>query len=115
MRWRSWCSRRTVSHPLAERGQYLAGGEVAVADDWPVAERAAERHGRHGVDRAQQLAQLAGWREVFVLVGDPHLLDPVYWRQPGDDGVDQLLRGRGAGGDADRAAEVGGPEDLRAA
>ncbi len=42
----------------------------------------------------QRVAQLARWREVFVLVGDAHELDAVTRCERGDYRVDQLLGAR---------------------
>ena len=57
-----------------------------------------------GVERGDQLAQLARRREVLVLVGDAHDLDAVTRREPGDHRLDELLGRARAGGDADDAA-----------
>ena len=47
-----------------------------------------------------QLAQLAGRREVLVLVGDADLLDAVAGGEAGDDRLDDLLGALSPGGDA---------------
>ena len=64
--------------------------------------RTAEQRRRGRTDRRLQLADVARRREVLVLVGDPDQLDAVRGREARDDGVDQLLGRRRAGGDARR-------------
>ncbi len=59
-------------------------------------------------DGRQQVAEVA-WRwEVLVLLGVLNHLDAVCRVECGEHRVDDLVGGRGSGGDADRAGEVVG-------
>src|SRR5690606_28172004 len=82
-------------------GQHVAGLGLTIVQARPVGHGAAEGEGGDEVDRVDQVAEAAGRREVLVLVGVAHLLHPLGGGQVGDDRLDQLLGGRGAGGDAD--------------
>ena len=85
----------------------LARGPVV--DAGALGQRAAQHHGGGDLDRGLQVADVAGRREVLVLVGDAHLLAR---RRRGArramHGLDQLLGRRRAGRDADGAGEVAG-------
>ena len=55
-------------------------------------EQGAAEHGGAGqLDRCLQLADRAGRREVLVLVGDPHDIDPFRRCEPAEDRLDELL------------------------
>ena len=69
---------RTDGHPAeVERLEHVAGVDVAVVERRSVVDVGRPRQRRRDVDRAEQVAEVAGRREVLVLVGDPHLLDPA--------------------------------------
>src|SRR5690606_20705383 len=93
---------------VPERLEHVAGRDQVVVGDPRTGDVAAEQHRCGGADRGLQVADVAGRGEVLVLVGDPHVLDPVTGRQPGEHGVDELLRGGGPGGDPDGAGQVVG-------
>src|SRR5438105_7386631 len=90
----------------------VEGGQGVGGVDGPVGgERPAEGGGRrgaaaggqggHGVEHRHHLPQRAGRREVLLLVGHIDLLHAEAGAEPGDDGLDDVLRGAGAGGHAD--------------
>ena len=83
--------------------------EAAVVGERPptrarAARVAAEHERGDGVERGDQLAQLARRREVLVLVGDVHRLDAVGRRELRDHRLDEILGRARAGGDADDRA-----------
>src|SRR5436190_16711745 len=95
-----------VSYRSGEPGQHVAGADGPIVEPRTLRHGAAQGEGGDGVDRRQQLAQLAWGREVLLLGGDANFLDPFAGREAGDDLVDQLFGGRRTRGDADRALEV---------
>ena len=87
--------------------EHDAGRQGAVLDPHAALERAAEHRRGRRLDRGLQVADVAGRREVLVLVGDAPLVHALDGSQAVQDGLDQLLGSRGASRDADRAREVG--------
>src|SRR5437588_6590040 len=101
----------TVSTVTAGLRSALEGGQGLGGVDGPVGgERPAEGgrrrgaaaggQGGDGVEHRHDLAQGPGRREVLLLVGHVHLLDPLAGSEPGDDGLHDVFRGAGAGRDA---------------
>ena len=68
----------------------------------------SESEPREAADGRQQVAEVARRREVLVLLGVLNHLDAVCRVECGEHRVDDLVGGRGSGGDADRAGEVVG-------
>src|SRR5690606_8920670 len=87
-------------------GEHVAGGQAAVVHQGTPEQRAAEQGSRGSFDRALEVADVPWGREVLVFVGDPDDLDALCRRQAVEDGLDELLGGRRAGGDTDHAGQI---------
>src|SRR5258706_9247587 len=86
--------------------EHIARRDRAVVDARTAGQRAAHQHGGRLFDCRLQLTNIAGRREVLVLVGDPYHLDTLPRGQPGHHRVDKFLRRRRPRGHAHDAVEI---------